>query len=181
MALLIWLMEALNVWWVVEQPAGSLLMQHPRLQAVLKRFNIYVHKFAMHDFGHPATKPTWLYSNRKWIDGLNAFKLHEYVEVSQRLTERCTDRVGRETFTGNADTKASQAYPDGFGFAMTQLYRQHDAELKRDAAVWEEYVLRTVSVESVRGILHVVRADDKLNPEGWVDAKLGPVFEYLSR
>ena len=62
-ALLLMICEAKRVFYILEQPQGSLLQFHPRFQEFLgmvrKLFRISVQ---MKDFGAPSQKSTWLYS-----------------------------------------------------------------------------------------------------------------------
>ena len=54
---------SLQCWWLLEQPQGSWMEQHPCFQHVLKLLNVWRHRFAMESFGSPSEKPTWLYSS----------------------------------------------------------------------------------------------------------------------
>ena len=63
LALLIYLLEAMGCMWVVEQPRGSLLFFHPRLQQILRggRIDVHKHRIIMHEFGANCMKPMWLF------------------------------------------------------------------------------------------------------------------------
>lgn len=53
---------AVHAWWVVEQPKGSWMEEHPCFQDLLSRVNVFRHSIQMIDFGSKSSKPTWLYS-----------------------------------------------------------------------------------------------------------------------
>ena len=57
--------QAKRVWWVLEQPVGSLMQHHPTFQAFLKLAGIKVQRLttSMVWFGGETKKPTWLYSS----------------------------------------------------------------------------------------------------------------------
>lgn len=61
-AILLLLCAARSVFWVVEQPKGSLLELHPLIQKVFKMINAYKLHIRMGDYGGETLKPTWLYS-----------------------------------------------------------------------------------------------------------------------
>lgn len=61
-AILLYLAAARGVWFVFEQPHGSLFEHHPRMQELFGILNIHRKFIRMLDFGGPTEKPTWLYS-----------------------------------------------------------------------------------------------------------------------
>ena len=63
--LLIYICAALQVWWILEQPKGSLMEYHPLFQQVLRVTDVFKLFTRMRDFGHGSEKPTWLYSSLK--------------------------------------------------------------------------------------------------------------------
>ena len=58
----LWVCAALQVWWVLEQPKGSLMQEHPAFQQFMRRVQTFRYYLAMRDYGGPTQKPTWLYS-----------------------------------------------------------------------------------------------------------------------
>ena len=54
---------ALQCWWFLEQPKGSLMEMHPLFQQFLARVDVYKQFIRMADFAHGCEKPTWLYSS----------------------------------------------------------------------------------------------------------------------
>lgn len=61
--IVIWVAASLHCWWILEQPQGSWMQQHPCFQHVLKALDVYRHRLAMGDYGAKSQKPTWLYSS----------------------------------------------------------------------------------------------------------------------
>ena len=57
--------QSKRIWWVLEQPVGSLMERHPAFQRFLKLPGIKVHRMttSMLWFGAETKKPTWLYSS----------------------------------------------------------------------------------------------------------------------
>ena len=82
LAALLQVLDALGSWWVIEQPAGSLLMAHPRMQHIISKGTVYKHMFRQQDFGAASAKPTWLWSNRNWIGRLSDEKLPDAATTS---------------------------------------------------------------------------------------------------
>ena len=70
---------ALGVWWVLEQPKGSLLERHPLFQRILALMPVYRASLQMRTYGHATDKPTWLYSSTHLIgsnEALNGLTSH---------------------------------------------------------------------------------------------------------
>ena len=63
--ILAYICSALGVWWILEQPKGSLLENHPLMDELLRRLPIYRAVIQMRTYGHSSEKPTWLYSSLK--------------------------------------------------------------------------------------------------------------------
>lgn len=116
----IWISK--GVFFVIEQPKGSLMDQHPRFQAFLRKFKIYRKYIAMADFGGETTKGSWLYSAHKFIHNLDDFK-EPAPKSNHALVNKYVDKCGRTKIAGNKNLKLSQHYPDGFGRALVKLYR----------------------------------------------------------
>lgn len=62
-ALLCMLASSMGVWWVLEQPRGSLLEYHPDMQKLFKLVRTWRKHIYMKDFGGETAKGTWLYSS----------------------------------------------------------------------------------------------------------------------
>jgi hypothetical protein len=60
-----------HCWWVIEQPASSLLIDHPRMQQLVRNQRVYRHRVNMAWFGGTSLKPTHLYSNSTFLSELD--------------------------------------------------------------------------------------------------------------
>lgn len=60
--LLILLAHSVGVFWVLEQPRGSLLENHPCFQLLMRKLVIWRKHIRMCDYGSETEKGTWLYS-----------------------------------------------------------------------------------------------------------------------
>ena len=84
-ALLLFLAAARGIWFVLEQPRGSLLEYHPAMQRVLKLVRVWRKHVRMGDFAAPTEKGIWLYSSpgltclakhidpEKWVGVIGTF------------------------------------------------------------------------------------------------------------
>ena len=91
---------------------------------------------------------------------------------SGSMTKRYVDKSGRSRIDGGPKLKSSQAYPLGFGRAVASCYCAHKAKLEHgDLAVIEKRPA-PVGLNEVWGPL--------TKKARWEDAKLGPVFKYIS-
>ena len=63
---LLYLLQAKGVFWMLEQPVGSLLERHPAFQRIMGLPGCQMRRIstAMSWFGAPARKPTWVYASR---------------------------------------------------------------------------------------------------------------------
>ena len=176
LCLLLQLMDALKVFWVVEQPAGSLLMHHPRLRIFKTRVPVWKHLVRMLHFGHLARKATWLYSGHSWIHEVDHYRLryHGSAQASQKLYRAGINNRGEKTYTANKHTKKSAAYPPAFGRAMARVFDDHHDELKHAAEEWATSV--------PHGDAACMQAALEMDCHtGWADANLGGVMDMLMR
>ena len=60
--ILLYVCAALQVWWLLEQPKGSLMQELPSFQMFMKQVRTYRHYMCMEHYGGATQKPTWLYS-----------------------------------------------------------------------------------------------------------------------
>lgn len=72
-ALLILLASAKGIWWVMEQPRGSLLEHHPLMEEVFRRVKVFRHHIRMIDYAASTEKGTWLYSSTLVFVGWTLF------------------------------------------------------------------------------------------------------------
>ena len=134
LVLLLTVLEAKSSMWIVEQPAGSLMIHHPRWVWFLRRrkvFRVFLH---MADFGGGSAKPTWIYSNRPDIDGLLKYRTHAGAwDLREELVTKCYAEDGTPKITGAKGLKESQHYPRGFGEACASFYDEIELLLREPA------------------------------------------------
>ncbi|CAJ1372520.1 unnamed protein product [Effrenium voratum] len=135
---LLWIAAALQCWWVLEQPQGSLMEHYAPFQAFLKRVRAWRHRMKMLDYGGPSAKPTWLYSSRKEIEHLEQFA-PRHLPAVDRDREPCEmvihykDTKGIDRIKGGKDLKKSQAYPRLFGRSLAKLRTSQRASQQSEA------------------------------------------------
>ena len=160
-----------RIWWVLEQPQGSLMESHPRFRWMLKRLRVYRVRICMSWFGASSEKPTWLYSNWKFIEEIVKYaKPTDLGNLGKKsLAIKYKDASGQTRVVGGPDLKSSQAYPKGFGTALCAVYQDHMMELRRWAADVPEHPSRSMT--------------DLFSDAGnaWPDAGLRGVLRYLCK
>jgi type IV secretory pathway TrbD component len=126
----IWVWQALGIWWVVEQPGRSVMEYHPRFQELFRRFTIYKKHICMGNYGADTRKATILYSNsEEALNNLDAYA--KPLKKQKKKLVRVRQVKGKKKVTGLAgELKESQAYPQGFGDAMTAVYLAHEDEFQ---------------------------------------------------
>ncbi len=62
--LLILLAASRGIFWVLEQPKGSLLEQHPCVQLLMRKLSVWRKFIKMRHYGSATEKGTWLYSGQ---------------------------------------------------------------------------------------------------------------------
>jgi hypothetical protein len=60
--LLILLAASRGIWWILEQPRGSILELHVAFQLLMRKLRIWRKHVRMEQFGSLSEKGTWLYS-----------------------------------------------------------------------------------------------------------------------
>ena len=116
-------------------------------------------------------KPTYLWSNASWIDGLQdeEFFVAPTAPTKSLAVTRVTSS-GRKAVTGKkAELKESQAYPIGFGTRLAELFLENrPAEVLEDDVEWDDGALAEF-------------LSRELSTECWEDAEFGDVFSYIGR
>ncbi|CAK9085109.1 unnamed protein product [Durusdinium trenchii] len=172
-ALLLFLAAARGIWFVLEQPRGSLLEYHPAMQRVLKLVRVWRKHVRMGDFAAPTEKGTWLYSSRPEIEELHKFKPKclPAPQEEVQLVDHYVDSRGQKRVKGNRALKKSQAYTIQFGRALARLRSRHIASVRREARQF----LRSAAKGDAKPF--VVTKDMAF----WCKhANLDPVFEFLA-
>lgn len=156
---------------MLEQPRGSLLQFHPRMQWLQRVLRVCRFEFAMMDFGAPTLKPTWIYCNYQQCGDVRQHFVERRPEP-RHMVRRYIDKRGRSVFSGAPDLKRSQKYPRGFGEAVASMYTQHTEHFQRQARELHKAAVRAFSDCGVSD--GAVDADD-----AWEDARLEGVLRLL--
>eukprot|EP00438_Fugacium_kawagutii_P025098 Skav213447 [mRNA] locus=scaffold837:322198:322716:+ [translate_table: standard] len=162
MALLVYLLEAKMVYWLYEQPHSSLLWEHPRMQQLVRKINVWKTHIFMGAYGAETKKPTYLWAPSPTVS-------HFSLPLPQdkdwlAVVDKKVLADGRVQITGNGNLKGTQTYPREFGFATVK--------------VWKEAAKRPLPPFLGR--------DDPMpqfswNPsDSWKDADLSEVFQFLT-
>jgi len=182
LALLAILASCLGCTFVIEQPAGSMLQWHPRMQLLCTRCVIRRKSIQMWDFGAASVKPTWLYSNGLWFRDIDRFRVPRAGEPPRALVCRFRDVKGAVRFRGTGLLKPSQSYPEPFGTALERAYTLNRAGLVDRASQHRERVLAYSETVEVKALIGVLRDDSSYDGcAGWRDANLDAVFACLAR
>ena len=77
--LIILLAASRGIFWVLEQPRGSLLEMHPAFQLLMRKLRVWRKALNMAAFGGESEKPTWLYSGQdsQVIVVMSIFSIHD--------------------------------------------------------------------------------------------------------
>ena len=163
MCLVLWILLSKDIVWLYEQPSSSLLWLHPRMEDMIKRFDVFRCFTWMGSYGADSPKGTVLWSNRAGVKKL-ARCLPENKVWSAEMTTKKANAHGGVSITGGRDLKGSQAYTNDF--AMSAL------------SFWlEEHEPKTPALDDVQlpNIWAPLSKKDR-----WEDADLTDVFQYLS-
>jgi len=173
MVLHLYMLVARGVWWILEQPATSLLEDHPRFQAFLRQHTVYRGTIRMGAFGADSEKPTWLYSNHPWIreiDMLCSRWWHEGLGKVSLTTVLVRADGSRATTGEKREMKESQHYPEAFGEAVAAVHHRHSADLRRVKKQKDEAAAAVV----VPDFWSAVEGEDC-----WEDADLSSLEAFL--
>ena len=139
MSLLLMICMGLDAIWVLEQPSSSLMCLHPRMVQLKK---------AMEHLGGPSKRSWWhthtwmgMYGGRTpkatrlWSNSELVLRLHRTLDRSLHFEPEVTASVASDgSVTGNRDEmKESQAYPDAYGVAVSELIVRSTASVLSDS------------------------------------------------
>ena len=162
MALILWVLQSRDIFWLYEQPASSVLWYHPRMQELLNSLDCFRCFTWMGSFGGHSPKGTVLWSSRPGVKKLA--RVLPDREWEAEMTTKSFKANGDVAVTGGRDLKKSQSYTADF--AMSTL------------AVWlEEREPKVPDLEKI-SLPNFWAPLSKKNR--WVDAQLDEVFQYLS-
>eukprot|EP00959_Pyramimonas_sp_CCMP1952_P273026 5707064-Pyramimonas_sp.AAC.2 len=113
---------------MAEQPASSIFELHPRWQQLVAALGDNMHKISMwmQPYGGSSRKPTVLYSNSSALQ-----LLWQPLDTSKPSEVRTfTSEVvnGKRCVHGTGSLKGTQAYPEGFGAAVANVYLNECAQ-----------------------------------------------------
>jgi hypothetical protein len=126
MIVLLYLIVAQDSFFILEQPANSLMVKVPRMVQLKKRLGNHwssIHTY-MGEFGGETPKPTRLWSNHKGIRNLvRTLNPSKYEKSNLTVIDAEKKAAGIAAVTGSkSELKMSQAYPLGYGKAVHELY-----------------------------------------------------------
>ena len=174
MVLFPYVLEARGAWWIVEQPTGSLLSDHPRFQQFIASVDVWSHTAHMGMFGSATRKPTWLFSNRPCVGEIDRLPLRWWCsELSESNLYETINGQDRRSVNGvHAALKESQHYPAAFGHAVAAVHAAHASDLQ------------ITTLERNRDASACVRIPDVWNipadEDTWEDAHTASVLEFLT-
>lgn len=169
--ILIYVAAAKGIVVVLEQPSSSLLYLHPRFQSMLAVVPMFKSLHWLGLFGAESSKPIVLYCNARFMSAVNNLKLRAWLPVSEGVTRHVTDPVtGESRCYGSVNLKATQSYPDHFGFAVARVWTLHRQQVAHAA----EQLLLDAAHTTIAWDAVMCDVDDP-----WTDACLEPVFAAL--
>ncbi|CAL1153538.1 unnamed protein product [Cladocopium goreaui] len=170
-AILLLIAASRGIFWILEQPKGSLFEFHPQIQAVFTLLRCYRKHIHMRDFGAGSQKPTWLYSGHRYVDDINSFKPPRLPQARKTaLVDHYVDSKGVKRIKGSKAMKSSQSYPRQFGTAVARLRTRYLTRVKKDAS----NLLKTSGP-----VRKLTKRQSSFNV--WVNAaSLTSVIQYLS-
>ena len=180
LALVLRLLDALGIWWCFEQPAGSLMQYHPRVQALFRDVQVWRVTIDMWSFGGDTMKRLWIYSNRRWIRELRQYKLDRGSERPSKSLVTIRNLHGRKTYTGNKDLRKSQAYTEYFGKAVACLYKAHAGELKHESQGLKTKILQLAASNDLNALMELLGTDIEPTYKGWADAQITQVLDCMA-
>ena len=172
-------LSALGIFWVMEQPKGSMLQALPRFQQLARLTGIWRHYIRMWDFGSQHVKGTWLYSNYKFIQKIDQYMLRREDAEPIPLATTTFGRRGTKRFSGNRLLKASQEYPQHFGDSLARLLLDNRDVVEAHVADVRSKVEGLAKRGDHRELLAAVLAQFPEGKQGWADAELEGVFRLL--
>lgn len=126
----------LKIPFISEQPASSLLQFHPDFQYMCKRFQIFRVFIWIGSYGGGSPKPTFLYSNYRWVECL--YLPLPCKQWDAEMSLKYTDQAGTKRVCGGTDLKSSQYYPTLLGRAVAELYKQNRADVQAQVSEQEQ-------------------------------------------
>lgn len=175
---LLFMVSAMGLFWIVEQPSTSLMELHPHWQWFITVVPVFRHTIHMRDFGGESQKGTYLDCSHSFISGIDEFRCPSKVPAKPDLqvSRKYIDSNGISRVSGGQDLKGTQVYPEGFGKAVLKLQLKHQERLLGEAKRAKELNKFTPDVTS-----YTTKASHA-NENGWwaKAANFAPVFQQFS-
>lgn len=162
MAIIQWVLEAKQCFWLYEQPSTSLLFEHPRLQQFLCARPAFKAFTWMGAFGADSPKGTFLWSPRPAAVDFQR-NLPRRVWAANMVNKKVL-ADGRTSVSGGCDLKRSQAYTKEFGMSCVAIWLKDP--------VLPPPKLEAAKIPDIWGSL--------TKKDSWEDAKASEVLQYLS-
>ena len=170
------LATCLNLRFLIEQPASSIMNHHPKFKHMMllaERGVLSINTthtwFGM--FGGTSPKPTRLWGTPTWVQSL-----HRTLDKSKSwevvTADHYIDQAGRKRVVGTKSLKSTQAYPPGYGEEVARLWEQDDHMAVLDL---EDGKVKPVCLATGRLALKSVPWD----VEAWEDLNVDAVLVVL--
>eukprot|EP00959_Pyramimonas_sp_CCMP1952_P029723 623763-Pyramimonas_sp.AAC.1 len=177
LCLLMFIMYAKGVFFIIEQPANSLLEEHPKFKLFRKHFTLYRKSISMINYGGDSRKPTWLYSAHKEIMDLDQYAPTSPAPSSKNkkveMVVKGTDKNGNVTVTGGKNLKESQSYPRQFGESLSKLFKANENSFRREAHA------RALAANNQD--VPIQECFEAASAKHWSDARLAPGLKVLQQ
>lgn len=118
------LASAKALFWILEQPASSIMYLHPCFQYVMKTVPVHRLRINMSNYGAPTKKTTWLYTSHECLADIQEFTVPEKL-VKREMAVKYTNGKGESHAHGGKDLRSSQSYPVEFGQAVSKCRTLH--------------------------------------------------------
>ena len=169
--LLLAALRAVGAMFILEQPRGSLMERHPRVQWLFQKLAVFKESLRMSSYGASTEKGTWLYSNKVHISTVHKHaRSFSTPRPTVEMVQIRIDKHGNKKINGGKDLKASQSYPPGFGKAIARTLREHAGQLKTEAEELHNRARQFIPLEP---------AHPRTAKQRWDDAELDGVFALL--
>ena len=128
LVLVLELLTVRGVFWIVEQPRGSVMWKYPAMAALIKRHGLDLVRLDMGAYGARCQKPTELLGTAPYLGSLTrlctAEERRRLRDEGVRTVHMWTDEDGERRCQGTDQLKSTQAYPEGFGAAHAQAFHE---------------------------------------------------------
>ncbi|CAK8988087.1 Uncharacterized protein SCF082_LOCUS1242 [Durusdinium trenchii] len=127
------LAAAKGCFWLLEQPASSIMELHPLFQAAIRLLGMHRLCIAMGRYGAPTPKRTILYSSHACVRDIQDYEVEPEYDDSRQMVVKYVNQKGESRIHGGAHLKSSQAYPKQFGVALAKVRTKFAKRHRRQA------------------------------------------------